>query len=278
MNGGFLKKQSRGRSLARPLCEGSADDAPELLFGGVLVADKPAGWTSHDVVAKVKRTLDAKKVGHLGTLDPMATGVLPLVINGATKFADSLGGGAVKVYSATLKLGEDTDTYDKEGQVVRRGETGSLTDADVRGVLRGFAGKMMQTPPMYSAIKKHGVPLYTLARKGVEVEREAREIEIHSFEILGISMPFVEFSVKCSKGTYVRSICHDAGAALGCGGHLFDLRRMASGVFTIDEAVSPLSNFETLACSIIPLEGALKRCGGNNGAEGGAGSVKTRLE
>ena len=236
-------------------------------MSGVLIADKPAGWTSHDVVARVKRALGAKKVGHLGTLDPMATGVLPLVINGATKFAGSLGG-AVKVYCATLKLGEDTDTYDKEGQVVRRGDTGSLTDADVRGVLRGFAGKMMQTPPMYSAIKKNGVPLYTLARKGVECEREAREIEIYSFEILGISMPLVEFSVKCSKGTYVRSICHDAGAALGCGGHLFDLRRTASGVFTIDEAVSPLSNFETLARSIIPLEGALKRCGVNNGAVG----------
>lgn len=236
-----------------------------------MVADKPAGWTSHDVVAKVKRTIGAKKVGHLGTLDPMATGVLPLVINGATKFADSLGGG-VKIYLATLKLGEETDTYDKEGKVVRRGETGGLTDADVRGVLSGFAGKMMQIPPMYSAIKKNGVALYALARKGVEVEREAREIEIYSFEILGVSLPFVDFSVKCSKGTYVRSICHDAGASLGCGGHLLDLRRTASGVFTIDEAVSPLSNFETLVGSIIPLDGALKRCGIKNGAgsvEGG---------
>jgi len=244
---------------------GLLNDAPKLLISGVLVADKPAGWTSHDVVAKVKRALGAKKVGHLGTLDPMATGVLPLVINNATKFADLLGG-SVKVYSATLKLGEDTDTYDKEGQVVRRGETGGLTDADVREVLKGFAGKMMQTPPMYSAIKKHGVPLYTLARKGVEVEREAREIEISSLEILGISLPFVEFVVTCSKGTYVRSICHDAGDTLGCGGHLFDLRRMASGVFTINEAVSPLSAFEALASAIIPIEAALKRCGINRDA------------
>lgn len=255
MNGVFFKDSALGAPI-----RGAAADIAAPLMSGVLVADKPSGWTSHDVVAKVKRTLGAKKVGHLGTLDPMATGVLPLVINGATKFADSLGG-TVKVYRATLKLGEDTDTYDKEGQVVRRGETGSLADADVREVLRGFAGKMMQTPPMYSAIKKHGVPLYTLARKGVEVEREARQIEIHSLEIVTISLPFVEFSVRCSKGTYVRSICHDTGAALGCGGHLFDLRRTASGVFTIDEAVSPLSAFEALASAIIPLEGALKRCG-----------------
>lgn len=254
MNGGLLKD----RVAAIPLRGGKARDALKFPGSGVLVIDKPAGWTSHDVVAKVKWALGARKVGHLGTLDPMATGVLPLVINNATKFADALGG-ALKVYHATLKLGEDTDTYDKEGRVVRRGGIDNLTDAGVIGVLKGFAGKMMQIPPMYSAIKKHGVPLYALARKGVECARDAREIEIHSLEILGISMPFVEFSVRCSKGTYVRSICHDAGAALGCGGHLFDLRRTVSGVFTIDEAVSPLSAVETLVSLIIPIEAAFKR-------------------
>ncbi len=227
---------------------------------GVLVADKPALWTSHDVVAKVKRALCAKKVGHLGTLDPMATGVLPLVINGATKFAGFLGSGT-KHYRATLKLGEETDTYDKDGQVVKHGDTGHLTDDDVRDAFVRFTGRIMQTPPMYSAIKKHGVPLYRLARKGVEVEREARSVEIFAIEISRIALPLVDFTVACSKGTYVRSICHDAGAALGCGGHLFDLRRTASGAFTLDAAISPALPSDELARSIIPLEDALKRCG-----------------
>ena len=158
-------------------------------MNGVLVADKPSGWTSHDVVAAVKKKLGARKVGHLGTLDPMATGALPLVINKATRYARFLDGGE-KVYLATMELGVETDTYDSEGAVTSACEV-TATEEDVRRALSTFTGRIKQVPPMYSAKKINGVPLYKLARKGVVVEREANEIEIFENEVISISIPFV---------------------------------------------------------------------------------------
>lgn len=227
-------------------------------MNGILVADKPAGWTSHDVVSFIKKRLGAKKVGHLGTLDPLATGVLPLVIDGATKYAQDFEGGK-KEYITVLKLGEETDTYDSEGKVVSAGDISGVTAEAVTKALEAFRGKIKQVPPMYSALKKNGTPLYKLARKGVTIEREAREIEIFEIELAGLSMPFATIRVLCSKGTYVRSICHDLGRSLGCGAHLTELKRILSGAFSIEEAVDIKSPEEELAGKVIPIEEALKR-------------------
>ncbi len=159
-------------------------------MNGVIVADKPAQWTSHDVVAKVKRTLKASKVGHLGTLDPRATGVLPLVINGATKFARFLDGGE-KVYEATLKLGVETDTLDAEGKVTSTGDTTALDDAGILEAFESFKGPITQIPPMFSSVKVSGTPLYKLARKGMVVERASKEVEIFDLVVTDISVPYV---------------------------------------------------------------------------------------
>lgn len=227
-------------------------------MNGILIADKRAGWTSHDVVARVKKTLGARKVGHLGTLDPMATGVLPLVINQATKFARFLDGGK-KEYLCCLKLGEETDTYDAEGRITAAADPSFLSDDAIIKALKGFAGKIRQVPPMYSSKKINGTPLYKMARKGIVVEREAREVEIFDLEVMDISIPYVRFRVSCSKGTYVRALCNDAGRVLGCGAHLVELRRTGCGPFSIDESVDPVFPEEALSKSIIPLEDALKR-------------------
>ncbi len=225
---------------------------------GILVIDKPGGWTSHDVVSKVKRTLGAKKVGHLGTLDPLATGVLPLVVDGATKYARLLEGTA-KLYSATMKLGEQTDTYDSEGEVTHTREFAHISEADIRAAFNGFVGKISQVPPMYSSVKQKGVPLYKLARKGVVVERTAKEVEVISIEVTRIEPPYVDFTVDCTRGTYVRSLCNDIGELLGCGAHLTALRRLVSGVFTIDEAVAVEADAASLTAAIIPLGDSLRR-------------------
>ena len=224
----------------------------------VMVADKPAGWTSHDVVHFVKKMTGAGKVGHLGTLDPMATGVLPLVINGATRFSRFLDAGP-KSYQAQMKLGEETDTYDREGRVVRTSEIPRLTKRDMEDAFSNFRGRITQVPPMYSSIKVAGTPLYKLARKGVTVERAPRQIEVFSINIISVDIPHVEFSVVCSKGTYVRSISSDIGRALGCGAHLTGLRRTGSGAFTIDEAINPMMPSSGLRGSLIPLEKAIAR-------------------
>lgn len=233
-------------------------------MNGVLIADKPQGWTSHDVVAAVKKKLGARKVGHLGTLDPLATGVLPLVINKATRFARFLDGGE-KIYLAAMKLGEKTDTYDREGTVTESREV-DVSEEDISRALASFMGRIKQVPPMYSSRKINGVPLYKLARKGMVVEREAKEVEVFECKITAITLPLVEFRVVCSKGTYIRSICHDAGVSLGCGAHLVSLRRLGCGEFMASEAVTPEAPAGALAERIIPLDVALKRAG----AEGAA--------
>lgn len=221
-------------------------DLPVIL-DGVLVIDKGEGPTSHDIVSIVKRTLKVKKVGHLGTLDPLATGVLPLIINSATKFARFIDGG-VKEYTATMGLGVSTDSYDSQGKVTGRGDASGVTREDVERVLESFLGEINQVPPMFSAVKVKGKALYKSARRGEVVERTPKRVTIHSIELLsfegadgeapGDEVAEVTFRVRTSKGTYVRSICHDTGEILGCGGHMTKLRRTRSGYFSLDDAIT----------------------------------------
>lgn len=204
---------------------------------GFIVIDKPAGVTSHDVVNTVRRVLHMKKVGHTGTLDPFATGVLPVALGEATKtipFLDE----ARKEYRAVMRLGETTDTQDCTGTVMSRADWRSVTPVLLDEVARSFVGRIRQVPPMFSALKRNGVPLYKLARRGEDVERAAREIEVFSLAIERIELPEVAFTVCCSRGTYVRTLAHDMGRALGCGAHLAGLQRTVSGPFALTGAVS----------------------------------------
>lgn len=204
---------------------------------GILVVDKPQGVTSHDVVRQVRRLCRQRQVGHAGTLDPMATGLLLVGIGQGTRIIQFLMDGR-KTYRATLKLGESTDTQDAEGTLLEsRPWLGVTVDALHRGCA-DLTGTIRQVPPMYSALKKDGVPLYKLARKGIEVEREAREISIHRIDIESVELPLVTLLVECSKGTYIRTLAHDLGEALGCGAHLTALRRTRSGCFDEADAVS----------------------------------------
>ncbi len=227
-------------------------------MNGVLVVDKPAGWTSHDVVARVKGAIGARKVGHLGTLDPAATGVLPLVIDRATRFARWLSRGE-KLYEGVMVLGVETDTYDSDGKVVAEKDPAGITPEEIERVLSAFRGPIKQVPPMYSAVKRSGTPLYRLARKGIVVEREPRDVVVYALDVLRVSMPRVWFRVRCSAGTYVRSICHDAGEALGCGAVLGGLRRLENGVFRAGEAVEPTLPGSRLRDAVIPLDSAMAR-------------------
>ena len=228
---------------------------------GFIVVDKPAGVTSHDVVSAVRRIAGQRKVGHTGTLDPFATGVLPVALGEGTKaipFLDE----SVKEYRAVMRLGAATDTQDCTGRVVRGGDGQGLPPAAIAAAVQGFLGRGSQVPPMYSALKRGGVPLYKLARKGEEVHREPREIEIYALEIERIEPPEVAFTVRCSRGVYVRTLANDMGDRLGCGAHLVELRRSASGPFTLNQAVSlePLDNSRTegrLADHLISCSAAL---------------------
>jgi tRNA pseudouridine55 synthase len=202
---------------------------------GVVIVDKPAGITSHDAVDRVKKLLGERKAGHTGTLDPMATGVLAVCVGEATKIASFLTGDD-KVYEATMRLGVRTDTLDMTGQVLAEQEP-RATDADVKAVLAAFAGKISQVPPQYSAVKVRGKALYKWARKGIRVEAPAREVEIREILLQGIELPRVRFTVTCSKGTYIRTLCADMGDRLGCGAALEQLRRTRSGIFREEDAV-----------------------------------------
>ncbi len=208
---------------------------------GVVVVDKPRGITSHAAVQEVRRITGIKRVGHVGTLDPAARGVLPLLVGKATRLS-RFATGWEKEYHATLRLGEARDTQDLDGEVTFRGETGSLTEEAIRDALTRFTGEIEQTPPMYSAKKVGGVPLYKLARKGKEVERKAKRVTVYRLEATDIrpGEPFweVDFELRCSSGTFVRTICHDVGELLGCGGVLATLVRAAAGPFTIDDALT----------------------------------------
>ncbi len=207
------------------------------MINGFIIIDKPAGITSHDVVSRVRRILGTRKVGHTGTLDPFATGVLPVAINEGTKVIPFLDEG-VKRYEALLRLGVATDTLDITGSVLRQADWSSVCKAQCAATLARFTGTISQIPPMYSAIKQGGQPLYKLARQGVEVERPPRRVEIHSLELSSFEPPLVAIGVTCSRGTYVRSLADDIGADLGCGATLQELRRTASGPFAIAAAVT----------------------------------------
>jgi tRNA pseudouridine55 synthase len=204
---------------------------------GVLLVDKAAGMTSHDVVALVRRRLQIRKVGHCGTLDPLATGLLLLTLGRGTKIQDLLMA-EDKEYSGTMTLGVITSTQDKDGEVIGRREVPSLDEQAIRAAFEKFRGDFFQTPPMVSAIKQAGVPLYKLARQGKTVEREPRLVHVYRYSIDRIALPEIDFTVVCSKGFYVRTYAHDIGTELGCGAHLHSLRRVKSGRFDVADAVT----------------------------------------
>lgn len=204
---------------------------------GVLLIDKEQDMTSHDAVAICRRQLKFKKIGHCGTLDPMATGLLMLVIGKATKIQDLLMS-EDKEYTGTLTFGTTTDSQDKEGKVLETKEVPDFSNTDIDSAFQKYTGSFEQIPPMVSAIKKDGVPLYKLARKGKEVERDPRPVYITNYNLERISLPEVDFTVNCSKGFYVRTYAHDIGQDLGCGAHLSALRRTRSGKFTLDRAMT----------------------------------------
>lgn len=200
---------------------------------GVLLLNKPIGMTSNQALQRVKRLFFAAKAGHTGSLDPLATGVLPLCFGEATKFSQFLLD-ADKCYRSTFRLGEVTTTGDAEGEVIQRSSAEGLTEAKVVKAINTFVGQIEQIPPMYSALKHEGKPLYKLARKGIEVERKARSVTIHEIKFLSLKVgefTDLEVEVHCTKGTYIRSLAEDIGAALGCGGHVVSLHRVSSGAF-----------------------------------------------
>lgn len=204
---------------------------------GLLVIDKPAGWTSHEVVARVRRIAGERSVGHLGTLDPMATGVLPLVLGKWTRLAQFYLD-AEKVYAGTIRFGSATDTYDAEGERTGEVKPVSFSDADLQVALEGFRGAIRQTPPPFSAKKIQGVPAYKLARKKEEVELEPVEVRVHEFEVGAPQEGVSGFRARVGSGTYVRSLAHDLGQRLGCGAHLASLRRTRHAEFDIANAVT----------------------------------------
>ena len=204
-------------------------------MNGIVIVDKPENWTSQDVTARLRRVFNTRRIGHGGTLDPMATGVLPVFVGRGTRgveFFEHAG----KTYEATLRLGITTDTEDTTGTVLTEQEV-SVSEADFLAVLGKFRGKIQQIPPMYSALKVNGQKLYDLARQGKQVERQPREIEIFELTCLSFSENTARLRIACSKGTYIRTLCKDIGEALGCGGCMEQLRRVAAGEYTISEAV-----------------------------------------
>ncbi len=207
-------------------------------FDGVLLIDKPTDHTSHDVVARIRGILRMKRVGHAGTLDPMATGLLVVLLGKATKLSQYLMS-VDKCYTGSVKLGQITNTQDAEGEVLETRPVPELSEEQVRAALRGMVGDQYQIPPMFSAIKIKGQPLYKAARAGEEVEREPRFIRVKRFELTRWAAPdTLDFSVDCTKGTYVRTLAHDLGQKLGCGAHLSALRRISSGALNVDRAVT----------------------------------------
>jgi len=203
---------------------------------GAILVDKPAGPTSHDVVDAIRRKFGIKKVGHCGTLDPGATGLLIIVLGRGTKLSERLMGDD-KVYEGTIKFGETTDSYDADGELTGSLPVPPMTLEELNAEAATFIGDQLQVPPMVSAIKKGGVPLYKLARQGVEVVREPRLIHIYNYRFTDYAEPLGKFRVACTKGTYVRSLAHDLGQKLGCGAHLTALRRSASGKFDVADAL-----------------------------------------
>lgn len=228
---------------------------------GVLNLYKEAGMTSHDVVYKVRKKCGTKKVGHTGTLDPMATGVLPICVGQATRISQFLIN-KDKTYRAVLELGVTTDTYDSEGTVVKTSVV-DATEEEVREKAKAFQGVIDQIPPMYSALKKDGKKLYEYAREGIKLDIPPRQVTIHRLDVMRVDLPEVEILVSCSKGTYIRSLIHDLGEALGCGAHMTELERLESGPFHKEDAI-PIKIFlemdlEEIEKALVPMEDALDR-------------------
>lgn len=210
---------------------------------GIVIVDKPAGWTSQDVTARLRRVFNTRRIGHGGTLDPMATGVLPVFVGRATRGVEFFEH-AEKTYETVLRLGITTDTEDISGTVLTQ-QDAFVTGAQLEEVLEKFRGEIWQVPPMYSALKINGQKLVDLARKGVEVERKSRPITIHELTLLGMEAEGIRLRVRCSKGTYIRTLCKDIGEALGCGGCMAALRRVTAGEYTIEESVLLQTLLET---------------------------------
>lgn len=233
---------------------------------GIVVLDKPLGGSSNHALQTVKRLFDANKAGHTGSLDPLATGVLPLCLGEATKVSQFLLD-SDKAYRARIKLGERTDTADSEGEVIAKVENFKLDEAAVRTALRGFEGEIEQVPPMYSALKQDGQPLYKLARQGKTVERKARAITVYAIELTDFDADAneIEIEVECSKGTYIRTIADDLGQILGCGGHIIALRRLRAGAFSIEESVTlealaaakEAGGFDAIDAHLMPMDKAV---------------------
>jgi len=214
---------------------------------GLLNVDKPAGMTSHDVVDRIRRVGGIRRVGHAGTLDPLATGVLLVCLGRATRLLEFLVG-QPKTYLATVRLGQTTDSYDADGRIMLERSFAHVTDIILAEALSRFRGSIKQRPPMVSAVKKEGQPLYKLARKGIITERPWREVTIYRLDLLACDLPFLQLRISCSTGTYVRALAHDLGELLDCGGHVTALRRTAVGDFSDSEAVSLAElNAETVA-------------------------------
>jgi tRNA pseudouridine55 synthase len=212
---------------------------------GVLLVDKPSEHTSHDVIARLRGKLRMRKIGHAGTLDPMATGLLIVLLGRATRVSQFLIS-LDKEYEGTVELGKTTDSQDADGQMMETRPVPPLSEGDVKAAMQGFLGDQYQTPPMFSAIKIGGVPLYKRARKGEEVEREPRFIRVMSWDLLRLELPRIDFRLRCTKGTYVRTLAHDLGTKLGCGAHLSALRRTATDRFNVSQALT-LDQIEALA-------------------------------
>jgi tRNA pseudouridine55 synthase len=255
-----LRNHQPERYNLKPECYMPNFERQEL--SGVIVVDKPPGITSAKVVARVKKWLRARKAGHTGTLDPFATGVLVCCINRATKLSRFFLHGKKK-YEAVLHLGIETDTQDSTGIVTNICDNVEFSKKTIQSAFKKFEGNIMQLPPVYSALKHKGIPLYKLARSMKPVQKPARQVSIITLKILEIHLPFIRFEVFCSAGTYIRTLCADIGASLGCGGHLKELRRIESSGFTITDAVT-LEELEDLTLSeksfdrIISMSNALK--------------------
>jgi tRNA pseudouridine55 synthase len=224
---------------------------------GILNINKPLGMSSFDVVRKVKSIAKTKKVGHTGTLDPEASGVLPICIGRATKLVDYIMS-EYKIYKVELMLGVTTDTYDREGEVIKNSPV-DLEDEEVLNAIKSFEGNIAQIPPMYSALKVNGQRLYSLARQGIEIERKPRNISIYNINIIDVKLPKVAFEVKCSKGTYIRSLCYDIGEKLQCGGTMWNLERTETGSFNIQDSVNlEKLNTENINEYLISMDKALE--------------------
>jgi tRNA pseudouridine55 synthase len=230
-----------------------SDTSKELC--GIINVYKPTGMTSFDVVRKIKKISNNKKVGHCGTLDPEASGVLPVCIGRATKSIEFIMDD-YKVYEAELKLGVVTDTYDREGAIIEENNV-NVTETQIQEAIYSYIGNIVQVPPMYSALKHNGKKLYELARAGIEVEREGRNITIYTIEIVDINVPIVKILIKCSKGTYIRSLCYDIGRTLGCGAMMWSLERHATGNFIKENSININELNETnIKEYILPIDSA----------------------